>query len=131
MYGIFCVIYNPMNKFYLFITTLMLIFSLQGCSVSSDEVIAVDMSTYPFRNLTCDELDREMNYLRKQANLNADIVDDRMTTQGAKDVAAFLFFWPALPFIDTNAKEARKYAELKGEFEAAKRVFIRKGCSDI
>lgn len=101
---------------------------LQSCSVSSDEVVAVEMSTYPFRDLSCEELDREMNYLRGQANITADIVDDKMTTQNAKDVAAVLFFWPALPFIDTNSKEARRYAETKGEFEAAKRVFVRKGC---
>ncbi len=113
------------------INTLLIVFTvslLQGCSVSSNEVVAVDMSTYPFRDLSCEELDREMNYLRKQVNVTADIVDDKMTTQGVKGVAAFLFFWPALPFIDTNSKEARKYAEIKGEFEAAKRVFIRKGC---
>jgi len=117
-----------------FFNVIFLIFfalTLKGCSISSDEVVAVDMSTYPFRSLSCEELTREMKYLRKQADLSAGVVDKKMKTQGAKDVAAFLFFWPALPFIDNNSKEARKYAELKGEFKAAERVFSRKGCNKI
>lgn len=108
---------------------IILAFITQSCSVSSDEVMPDHITGYEYNKMTCSELEGEMDYLQRAANDAAGIVDQRKDTQDGKDAAAFLFFWPALFFTDTNAPEAKKYAQLKGEFEAAKRVHRRKNCS--
>ena len=103
-------------------------FIIQSCSVSSDEIMPDHVTSYEYNKMSCTELEREIDYLQRSANSAAGIVDQRKETQDSKDGAALIFFWPALFFTDTNAPEAKKYAQLKGEFEAAKRTHRRKGC---
>lgn len=101
---------------------------LTGCNRTSSEVIADNVDGYKFNNMSCTEIRSELSHLQQQANNVSGIVDERKNTQDGKNVAAVLLFWPALFLIDNNAPEARKYAQIKGEHEAAKRVYSRKGC---
>jgi len=101
---------------------------IQGCSLSSAEVMPEHVSGFEYKKMTCDELEGEIGYLQRAANEAAGVVDQRKTTQDAKDGAALVFLWPLLFITDTNGPEVKKYATLKGEYEAAKRSHRRKGC---
>ena len=104
-------------------------FMLSGCSnKSSSEVIPDQVSSYQFNKMTCKELEGEIDYLQGAAISAARIVDDRKETQDGKLAAGFLLFWPAMLITDSNKAEANKYAQLKGQYEAAMRSHRRKDC---
>ncbi|BBB23457.1 lipoprotein [Isorropodon fossajaponicum endosymbiont JTNG4] len=102
--------------------------TLTGCNTSSSHVMADNMDGYEFSNMNCEEIRAELLHLQYTANNAAEIVDDIASSQDSKNVAAFLLFWPALFLIEDNSLEARKYAQIKGKYEAAKRIYRRKGC---
>ena len=100
---------------------------LSGCgSVSSQNVIAESVSGYKFNKMSCSDLEFEMDYLQRAARTAAGVVDTVKATQDGKDAIAFLFFWPALFLTDDNKPQAAELARLKGEFEAANRIYSRK-----
>jgi len=102
---------------------------LASCgNVTSSEVIADSVSGYEYNNMTCKELEGEMDHLERAGSAAAGVVDSRKNTQDGKNAAAFLFFWPALFLTDDNSSEANKYARIKGEFDAAQRAYRRKDC---
>ena len=102
---------------------------LYGCNnVTSSEVIADSVSTYQYDNMTCSELESEIDYLQKAASTAAGVVDKKKSSQQGKSAAAFLLFWPALFIVDDNSLEAQKYARLKGEYDAALREHRKKDC---
>ena len=102
---------------------------LYGCNnVASNEVIADSVSSYAYNNMTCSELEAEIDHLQRSASQAAGVVDKKKSSQQGKSAAAFLFFWPALFIVDDNSLEAQKYASLKGEYEAALREHRKKDC---
>ena len=102
---------------------------LYGCNnVTSSEVIADSVSTYEFNNMTCSEIESEIDHLQRAASQAAGVVDKKKSAQSGKSAAAFLFFWPALFIVDDNSLEAQKYARLKGEHEAALKSHRKKDC---
>ena len=102
---------------------------LYGCNnVTSSEVIADSVSGYAYNNMTCSELEAEIDHLQRSASQAAGVVDKKKSSQQGKSAAAFLFFWPALLIVDDNSLEAQKYARLKGEYEAALREHRKKEC---
>ncbi|AYQ57341.1 hypothetical protein MS2017_1662 [Bathymodiolus thermophilus thioautotrophic gill symbiont] len=103
---------------------------LTGCNRTSSEVIADYVDGYKLTSMSCSEIRNELSYLQQRANEAAGIVDEKGKSQDGKDIAAFLLFWPALFLIDDNKPEARRYAQIKGEYEAAKRAYSRKGCKN-
>ena len=117
------------NKYFTFGVAASLALIVSGCNnVSSTEVIAQSASTYEYSDMTCSELEVEMEYLSNAANSAGTVVDKKHSSVQGKNAAAFLFFWPALFLIDDNSVEAQQYAKLKGEYAAAKRVHRRKDC---
>ena len=102
---------------------------LYGCNnVTSSEVIADSVSTYQYDNMTCSELESEIDYLQRAASSAAGIVDKKKSSQQGKMTAAVLLFWPAAFIVDNNSLEAQKYSRLKGEYEGALRVHRKKDC---
>ena len=102
---------------------------LSGCNnVTSNEVIADSVSTYEFNNMTCSEIESEIDHLQRAASQAAGVVDKKKSSQGKKSAAAFILFWPALFIVDDNSLEAQKYARLKGEHEAALKSHRKKDC---
>ena len=102
---------------------------LSGCNnVASNEVIADSVSTYQYDNMTCSELESEIDYLQRAASSAAGVVDKKKSSQQGKMTAAVLLFWPAAFIVDNNSLEAQKYARLKGEYEGALRVHRKKDC---
>ena len=117
------------NKYLVFTLAASLILILSGCNnVSSSEVISQNVSTYEYTDMTCSELEGEMDFLNNAANSAGNIVDKKKSSANGKNAAAFVFLWPALFFIDDNSAEAQKYARLKGEAEAAMRTHRKKDC---
>ena len=102
---------------------------LYGCNnVTSSEVIADSVSTYEFNNMTCSEIESEIDHLQRAASQAAGVVDKKKSSQQGKMTAAILLFWPVAFIVDDNSLEAQKYARLKGEYEAALRVHRKKDC---
>ena len=102
---------------------------LYGCNnVTSNEVIADSVSSYAYNNMTCSELEAEIDHLQRAASQAAGVVDKKKSSQQGKSAAAFLLIWPALFIVDDNSLEAQKYARLKGEYEAALREHRIKDC---
>ena len=116
-------------KYLAFGVTTSLALLVSGCNnVSSTEVIAQNVSTYEYSDMTCSELEGEMDYLNNAANSAGNVVDKKKSSAKGKNAAAFVFFWPALFLIDDNSTEAQQYARKKGEYEAVQRTHRKKDC---
>ena len=105
---------------------------LSGCgSVSSQNVIPESVSGYKYQqNELVKNLEFEMEHLQRAARNRCRYCGYGVkSTQDGKDAIAFLFFWPALFLTDNNSAQAAQLATLRGEFEAANRVYSRK-CID-
>ena len=117
------------NKYLAFGLAVSLTVVLSGCNnVASNEVIADSVSSYAYKNMTCSELEGEIDHLQRAASQAAGVVDKKKSSQGKKSAAAFILFWPALFIVDDNSLEAQKYASLQGEYEAALREHRKKDC---
>ena len=117
------------QKYLIFGLAVSLIVVLSGCNnVASNEVIADSVSSYAYKNMTCSELEGEIDHLQRAASQAAGVVDKKKSSQGKKSAAAFILFWPALFIVDDNSLEAQKYASLQGEYEAALREHRKKDC---
>ena len=102
---------------------------LSGCNnVASNEVIADSVSSYAYKNMTCSELEAEIDHLQRAASSASGVVDKKKSTQQGKMAASILLFWPVAFIIDDNSLEAQKYARLKGEHEAALKSHRKKDC---
>ena len=102
---------------------------LSGCNnVASNEVIADSVSTYEYENMTCSEIESEIDHLQRAASTAAGVVDKKKSKQQGKMTAAILLFWPVAFIVDDNSLEAQKYGRLKGEYEAALRIHRKKDC---
>ena len=102
---------------------------LSGCNnVASNEVIADSVSSYEYDNMTCSEIEGEIDHLQRAASAASGVVDKKKSTQQGKMAASILLFWPIAFIIDDNSLEAQKYARLKGEYEAALRIHSKKDC---
>ena len=103
---------------------------LSACGgVSSDEIIADEVSTAKYDNWSCKTLKKEVIALQDRVSNTGATVDKRKDTQGDKQTLAVLLFWPAYFFVDENSLEAKKYAKLKGEYNAVSSVYRRKDCA--
>ena len=60
------------------------------------------------------------------ARAAAGVVDKKKSSQQGKMTAAILLFWPVAFIVDDNSLEAQKYARLKGEYEAALRIHVKR-----
>ena len=117
------------KKYLIFGLAAILTAVLSGCNnVASNEVIADSVSTYQYDNMTCSELESEIDYLQRAAGSAAGIVDKKKSSQQGKMAAAVLLFWPVAFIVDNNSLEAQKYSRLKGEYEGALRVHRKKDC---
>ena len=117
------------NKYLTFGLAASITVVLSGCNnVTSSEVIADSVSSYAYKNMTCSELEAEIDHLQRAASQAAGVVDKKKSSQSGKMTAAILLFWPVAFIVDDNSVEAQKYARLKGEYEGALRVHRKKDC---
>ena len=117
------------NKYLTFGLAASIIVILSGCNnVSSNEVIADNVSGYKYDDMTCSALESEIDYLQRSASSAAGVVDKKKSSQTGKMTAAILLFWPVAFIVDNNSLEAQKYARLKGEHEAALKSHRKKEC---
>ena len=117
------------NKYLAFGLAISLTVVLSGCNnVASNEVIADSVSTYGYENMTCSQIESEIDHLQRAASQAAGVVDKKKSSQSGKMTAAILLFWPVAFIVDDNSLEAQKYARLQGEYEAALRSHRNKDC---
>ena len=117
------------NKYLAFGLAVSFSVVLSGCNnVASNEVIADSVSTYEFENMTCSQIESEIDHLQRAASSAAGVVDKKKSSQTGKMTAAILLFWPVAFIVDDNSVEAQKYSRLKGEYEAALRIHRNKEC---
>ena len=108
---------------------LSLIINSCGGGVSSGEVVPDYIDENKYNNLSCKKIIFKIEDLNNKINIAQKAVDTKKQTQSNKNIASFLFFWPALFITDDNSVEAKNYAHMKGEYEALIRVFKMKQCS--
>lgn len=117
------------DKYLAFGLAVSLTVVLSGCNnVASNEVIADSVSTYEYKNMTCSEIESEIDFLQRAASAAAGVVDKKKSSQQGKMAAAILLFWPVAFIVDDNSLEAQKYSRLKGEYEGALREHSKKDC---
>ncbi len=101
---------------------------LAGCggNKSASEVVGTHVPNSMYSSMSCTDLKSEYFALERSVEKSGNTVDTKKKEQDNKDMAAALLFLPALAFTDENTEEVEHHAEIKGKYEAAKRVFINK-----
>ena len=88
------------NKYLIFGVAVSFALILSGCNnVKSSEVISQNVSTYEYSDMTCSELEGEMDYLNNAANSAGNVVDKKKSSAKGKNAAAFVL-WMAAQFVD-------------------------------
>ena len=107
--------------------TLLAGFLVAGCSRSPDEISAVYVAPLEYRSYDCDQIEREMQRVSRQAReVTGHQRDEAEGDAVAMGVGLFVF-WPALFFLAGEDKED-ELAQLKGEMEALEAAAIEKDC---
>ena len=94
--------------------------ALVGCSSAkkSGDVSAVNVSVAPYLKMDCKELATEQSALVTQAEAARTTVDKKYDEDKTKEVITWLLFAPAAFFMDGNAEESAKLANMKGQLVA-------------
>ena len=91
-----------------------------GCSSAkkSGDVSAVSVSVAPYLKMDCKELATEQSSLISAAEAARGSVDKKYDEDKTKEVITWLLFAPAAFFMDGNAEESAKLANIKGQLTA-------------
>jgi len=102
---------------------------LTACASSPDKMTAVDVSPYTYQNYDCDQLAAEGDRVqRKVETLYAQLKKEASADAWQMGVGLVLL-WPVLFALEGgDGPEAVEYRQLKGEYEAIRKVSIQKKC---
>ena len=98
-----------------------------GCSRSPDEIEAAYVSPLEYRSYSCDQIEREMHRVSRQARAVTGHQRDEAEGDAVAMGVGLILFWPALFFLAGEDKED-ELAQLKGEMEALEEAAIEKDC---
>ncbi len=104
------------------------VFLSVGCATPANEIPAQSVSEYQYKNYECNQISNEAQRLINRANELAIQINEQASDDGTATAIGLILFWPALFFIDGDGPEALEYGRIKGEYEALKKVSIRKDC---
>ena len=101
---------------------------LDACATPAGEIPAHGVSDNQYGNYDCNQIGNEAERLANRANELAAQVEKKVSHDSTVTAVGVILFWPALFFIDGDGPEALEYGKIKGEYEALKKVSIRKEC---
>lgn len=103
---------------------------LSGCASSSDEVTSAFVSPTRYEGLNCQQIASETELVSHRVRELSGAQDKKAERDMLVTGAAILVFWPAAPFLAKgDGQTAKELSQLKGEFEALRRVSASKNCN--
>ncbi len=100
---------------------------VSGCAKNANEVSASYVSPSRFSNMSCDDLNAEVNRLAAEVSTYTKLQDEDATRDAVVTGVGAILFLPALLVlaVDDHADELSRY---KGEYQAVDSARIAKGC---
>ena len=118
-----------MNKL---VYALSLAVTLTACASNPDKIDAAYVSPLKYRDYTCRQLAEEMDYIGQRTTILYQRLKKEHSADNWQMGVGLILFWPVLFALEGgDGPEAAEYAQLKGEFEAARRVSVTKDCNVI
>ena len=104
-------------------------FIVISCTTYSKDIEPIHVPPDQYRSLNCEELGHEFGQLFQRRNTLADVLDEEAASDQSVTAVSAILFWPAAFTLGGNKELERKYAQIKGEFDAVIRVGIEKRCN--
>lgn len=100
-----------------------------GCASTPSKITPSFVSPVKYSYYTCGQLGMEMERLQYQANVLGSRQQARRTNDKIMVGVGILVAWPALFFLKGNDKRKAEYAQLTGDFAAAKTAYDYQKCN--
>ncbi len=103
--------------------------SIGGCATNPNKIAAAYVSPLKYKDYDCDQIALELDYISKKTTE----IYYRLKKESNNDKwqmgVGLLIFWPSLFLLEGgDGPEASEFAQLKGEFEALRKVAVEKKC---
>lgn len=103
--------------------------ALTACASNPDKIAAAYVSPAKYQGFDCRQLAEEMDYIgQKTTKLYHSLKKKRKGDNWQMGVGLILFFPALLALEGGDGPQAAEYAQLKGEFEAARLTGLKKDC---
>jgi hypothetical protein len=111
------------------IMTLTLSTLFFGCASNPNDISASYVSAYKYKDFDCDQIMMEMDHVsRTTVRLYQSLRTQQKNDQAQMGIG-LLLFWPTLFLLEGgDGPEAAQYADLKGEYEALRKMSVEKRC---
>ncbi|TNG03678.1 MAG: hypothetical protein EP297_00220 [Gammaproteobacteria bacterium] len=122
----------PASKsLHVLITLLVVALVSISCAPHSYEIRSAEVSPEQYKELSCAELNAEMNsHLRSLQELGREI-DEEAETDETQTAVGVILFWPVLFWLEgSDTPEAQEYAQIRGEVLALEHTAILKECDE-
>jgi hypothetical protein len=102
---------------------------LTACASNPDKMTAVDVSPFQYQNYDCDQIGVESSRIQKKINTLYSQLKKEANADAVQMGVGLVLFWPALFLLEGgDGPEAVEYRQLKGEYEALRKISIQKKC---
>jgi hypothetical protein len=109
--------------------TAVIAISLTGCATSPDELTTSYVSPAKYMNYDCQQIIMEMDHVSNRTVYLYESLDKKADNDAAQLGIGLVLFWPALFFLEGgDGPEANEYSNLKGEYEALRKVAVQNKC---
>ena len=100
-----------------------------GCASSPTDIDAAYVSPLKYKGHDCDQLALEMDYIGQRTTKLYNHLKSERTKDNWQMGVGLILFWPTLFLLEGgDGPQAAEYAQLKGEFEAARQTSVTKRC---
>ena len=102
---------------------------LSGCASSPDDMQAAYVSPLKYKDYDCDQIAMEMDHIGYETTKLYTSLKKKAGDDAAQMGVGLVLFWPALFFLEGgDGPEAAQYSQMKGEYEALRKVSVQKKC---
>jgi hypothetical protein len=104
--------------------------ALTACASNPDKIQAAYVSPLKYQGYDCEQLGEEMGYIGQRTNKLYHSLKKKRKGDNWQMGVGLLLFWPTLFALEGgDGPEATEYAQLMGEFEAARTTAVQKNCN--